>query len=49
MLPPPFFLHALQELQVMRQQELDSNSNSLATLVIPLARLLRRPASIVGG
>ena len=49
MVHPPFFLHALTELESMRQQELDTNSNFPADLVIPLARLLRRAASIVGG
>ena len=49
MVPPPFFLHALTELASVRQQELDTNSDFPADLVIPLDRLLRRAASIVGG
>ena len=49
LVPPPFFRHALMELESMREQELDTNSSFPVDLVIPLARLLRRAASIGGG
>ena len=49
MVPPRFFRHALMELEPMREQELDINSSFPVQLLIHLARLLRRAASIGGG